>query len=214
MVTLIGLFIPLVFLPLLLFARMQGWQRRSIVLKAIASSGFVIVGLSAPEAPGRSLIVAGLILGWFGDVALSFPRHRAFMLGLGAFLSGHVAYTIVGYQLPSNRFAIVGASITSLGLALLALRWLWSRLTPSLRLPVVIYLLAIAAMVGAAVGQLQQPQGHYFVGGAILFALSDLLVARERFVAPGFANALIGLPMYYTGQSMIAVWLVLRGLGV
>ncbi len=213
MVTLIGLFLPLVFLPLLLWARMQDWARRELLFKAVASAGFVIVGLSAPEVPGRSLIVAGLLLGWVGDVALAFRGERAFLVGLSAFLLGHLAYAVVGYQLPSNRGAIIGASIVALGLVLLVLRWLWRRIPPSLRVPVVLYMVIIAAMVGAAVGQMQRPQGGYLIGGAILFALSDLAVARQRFVAPGFANALIGLPMYYTGQLMIAVWLVLRGLG-
>jgi len=213
MVTLIGLFLPLLFLPLLLWARMQEWPRLQLLFKALASSGFVIVGLSAPEVPGRSLIVAGLLLGWLGDVALAFKGERAFLVGLSAFLLGHLAYLVVAYQLPSNRGAIMGGSLLALGLVLIALRWLWSRVPLTLRFPVLFYMLVIAAMVGAAVGQVDIRYGGYFMGGATLFALSDLAVARERFVAPGFANALIGLPVYYTGQLMIAVWLVLRGLG-
>jgi len=213
MITLVGLFLPLVFLPLLLWARLQEWPRLELLFKAVASSGFVIVGLSAPEVPGRSLIVAGLILGWVGDVALALKGKRAFLVGLFAFLLGHLAYAGVGYRIPSNRAAIIGASIVALGLSLLVLRWLWARLSQSFRVPVILYMVVIAAMVGAATGQVQLQYGGYFVGGSILFALSDLAVARQRFVAPGFANALIGLPMYYTGQLMIAVWLVLRGLG-
>jgi uncharacterized membrane protein YhhN len=40
--------------------------------------------------------------------------------------------------------------------------------------------------------------------GAALFYLSDLAVARQRFVAPGFENKLIGLPLYYAGQLLLA----------
>jgi hypothetical protein len=42
------------------------------------------------------------------------------------------------------------------------------------------------------------------VGGAVLFFVSDLFVARNRFVAPGLANRLLGLPAYYGGQVLIA----------
>ena len=213
MVTLIGLFLPLIFLPLLLWARMQEWPRFELLFKALASSGFVIVGLSAPGVPGRDLIIVGLLFGWLGDVCLAVKGERAFLVGLGAFLLGHIAYAAVGYQLPSNRGAILGGSIVALGLSLFALRWLWRRLSPTFQIPVILYIAVVVAMVGAAAGQVGQPHAGYFIGGAILFALSDLAVARQRFVASGFANALIGLPMYYTGQLMIAVWVVLRGLG-
>ena len=36
------------------------------------------------------------------------------------------------------------------------------------------------------------------------FALSDLSVARDRFVRPGFANAAWGLPLYFAAQLVIA----------
>jgi len=42
------------------------------------------------------------------------------------------------------------------------------------------------------------------LAGAALFFVSDLAVARDRFVAPGFANRLWGLPAYYAGQLLIA----------
>lgn len=40
--------------------------------------------------------------------------------------------------------------------------------------------------------------------GAALFYLSDLAVARHRFVAPGPENKLIGLPLYYAAQLILA----------
>jgi hypothetical protein len=40
--------------------------------------------------------------------------------------------------------------------------------------------------------------------GASLFFVSDLSVARDRFVAREFANKLYGLPAYYAGQLLIA----------
>ena len=40
--------------------------------------------------------------------------------------------------------------------------------------------------------------------GGVLFYLSDLAVARHRFVAPGFVNRAWGLPTYYLAQLLIA----------
>jgi len=40
--------------------------------------------------------------------------------------------------------------------------------------------------------------------GAVLFWLSDLAVARDRFVRPGFVNPLVGLPLYYAAQLLLA----------
>ena len=40
--------------------------------------------------------------------------------------------------------------------------------------------------------------------GAIAFYLSDLSVARDRFVTPAFYNRLWGLPLYYAAQFVLA----------
>lgn len=42
------------------------------------------------------------------------------------------------------------------------------------------------------------------ITGALMFYFSDIFVARERFVTHEFANRLIGLPLYYTGQFLLA----------
>ena len=40
--------------------------------------------------------------------------------------------------------------------------------------------------------------------GAVAFYFSDVFVARDRFVKKEFINRLVGLPMYYVGQFLIA----------
>jgi len=40
--------------------------------------------------------------------------------------------------------------------------------------------------------------------GAVSFYLSDLFVARDRFLKSEFTNRLIGLPLYYCGQFLLA----------
>ncbi|TSA45075.1 MAG: lysoplasmalogenase, partial [Deltaproteobacteria bacterium] len=36
------------------------------------------------------------------------------------------------------------------------------------------------------------------------FYISDIFVARQRFVTPNYFNRAIGLPLYFAGQFMIA----------
>jgi hypothetical protein len=47
--------------------------------------------------------------------------------------------------------------------------------------------------------------------GAVMFYFSDVSVARDRFVAPGFINGLWGLPLYYGGQLFLAYSVSLVG---
>ena len=78
-----------------------------------------------------------------------------------------------------------------------------------LRPAVAIYVLVITAMVIGAIaiyrgGLFDDAHGAMFALGAILFFLSDIAVARERFVARDFRNKLLGLPAYFAGQLLIA----------
>ena len=42
------------------------------------------------------------------------------------------------------------------------------------------------------------------LAGAALFFVSDLAVARDKFVGASFLNRAWGLPAYYAGQLLIA----------
>jgi hypothetical protein len=40
--------------------------------------------------------------------------------------------------------------------------------------------------------------------GALSFYVSDLFVARDRFVKKGAINRILGLPLYFGGQFLLA----------
>ena len=82
--------------------------------------------------------------------------------------------------------------------------WLRPHLPSSLRAPVIAYLVAISIMVVAASATLPGGGDPRIAAGAVLFCVSDLFVARERFVTPGFVNKALGLPLYYGGQLLLA----------
>jgi uncharacterized membrane protein YhhN len=196
----------------LIFAEYVHHAKLRIGAKVVASASFVVMALPAlGGGPFQSWMVIGLVLGAIGDIALLGRGSRAFLIGLAAFLAGHIAYVIGLAQLESPLYwfvyagrlgmlAIVGGAI--------ALSWLWPNLG-FFKVPVVIYVIAIVAMVMGAfavqsTGGLPAPERDFLAIGAALFFLSDLAVARDRFIARDFKNKAYGLPAYYGAQLLIA----------
>jgi uncharacterized membrane protein YhhN len=132
-----------------------------------------------------------------GDALLLSRRPRAFLAGIGAFLLTHVAYAVA--FAPAARVSVPLAAALAL-VALGVIRWLWPHLG-TFRLPVVVYAVAITAMLLLALGL------HRSVVrlGAALFYLSDLAVARDRFVRHQLANRVVGLPLYDAAQVLLAL---------
>lgn len=177
------------------------------IVKMAASTGFIAVALSVgatTSAYGR-LVLAALALSWLGDLILTFSAVRAFRAGLAAFLAAHLAYTA--------GFVTRGIEVTWLvvsGVALIAIAaWVWRWLAPHVddarRRPVMVYVAVITSMVAAAVGTTAAVPDARIAIGAVLFYVSDLAVARNRFVAPGTVNQAMGRPMYYAGQVLLAL---------
>jgi uncharacterized membrane protein YhhN len=121
---------------------------------------------------------------------------------LGAFFLGHVAYSIAfGLSGPSIAPLLITAA-AMLVIGQLVIRWLNPNLPSELKVPVRAYVAVIGVMTALGVGILTvRPLATL---GAISFTLSDLAVARQRFVRPGYMNQMLGLPLYYLGQVLIA----------
>ncbi len=66
------------------------------------------------------------------------------------------------------------------------------------RAAVITFMVAFAAGTIAASGEAS------LLIGAAAFHLSDLAVARDRFVTPGLVNRALGLPLYYYAQLCLA----------
>jgi uncharacterized membrane protein YhhN len=73
-----------------------------------------------------------------------------------------------------------------------------------MRGPVVAYALVISVMGVLAVATASNVWDWRIPVGAGMFVVSDLAVARDKFVVPGFSNRLWGLPLYYGGQLLLA----------
>jgi uncharacterized membrane protein YhhN len=177
------------------------------VTKLAAASCFLGEAWAASgleSAYGR-LILLGLGLCWVGDaLLLRQGRTRVFQLGIGAFLLGHVAYGVAFVGLGFSPAALAGAAVVLVPTMFAIGRWLSPHVPADFRVPVAAYLLVISAMVSLAVAAVFRGGPPAAAAGAIAFAVSDLFVARDRFVTQGPANARIGLPLYFGSQLAIA----------
>ncbi len=175
--------------------------------KAAAAGGFVwlAAAVGARATVAGSLLLAGLVASGVGDVALAFRPRAAFVAGTGAFALAHAAYCAAfvarGVSLP---WLALFASAAATG-AVIAWRWLRPHLPPGLVVPIGVYVALISTMIALAWASFAAGGPMSTALGATAFYLSDLAVARERFVARGSADKLWGLPLYYLGQVLIAL---------
>ena len=191
----------------LLASERAGLRAGVWLAKPLAASGFVAAALAAGalHASYGRWILAGLALSWLGDLLL-VPRDARlpFLAGLVSFLLGHVAYTLAFAVRGLDLVTCLVAAAAVLGASLLALRWLLPHVPARMRTPVLAYMVVISAMLVCAAGTVGHAGRPAIFAGAFAFYLSDLAVARERFVAKSFRNKLWGLPLYFGAQLVLA----------
>jgi len=158
----------------------------------------------APPSDYRRWISLGLIFSLLGDVLLAWPGDL-FVFGLGAFLLAHLAY-LKAYLSDCRRLAllplIVAAAVGAVLLGVLIRQGLGPLLVP-----VVIYGVAISAMLWRALARLgsdvPKRSALLAAGGALAFVCSDSVIGIDRFVAPFHAAPYVIILSYWLGQWAI-----------
>ena len=199
--------LTLVFLGLHLLAEQLEWKKLRAPTKLIASTGFLLTAISAGALElgwGRWLF-AGLVLSWAGDAFLLSRARAMFLAGLVAFLAGHVAYCAAFISHGIDLRAAAFAAPVLVLVAWLVDLWLRDRVEDNMRVPVRAYIVVISTMLCLAFASYRAGASSLLLFGAIAFYLSDLSVARDRFVRREFLNRLWGLPAYYLGQLLLAL---------
>lgn len=196
-------------LCLALLLRADARDRRASMglFKLVASALFVTAAFrfgALEHAHGQAIFV-GFLLSFLGDALLISRKESVFLAGIGAFLAAHVAFVVGFLHLP---VAAPSALAGGLGMAVFS-GFVWGWLSPHLprgmRLPVLAYVVTIGTMVSVAVGAYSGGASSFLLGGAVIFCVSDLFVARERFVASSLWNRALGLPLYYGAQLLLVV---------
>lgn len=201
-----GLAITLGALAVLLLAEARQLRALKFVAKPTASTGFLLAawGAGAFERPFGLWIFGALVLCWWGDVLL-MPKGRSYFLaGLIAFLLGHLgfvgAFIVAGLDWSWVGLAAAPACLVAAGV----LRWLLPQVPDALRGAVTAYTTIITAMVILAAGCVGAGGTAWILVGALLFWVSDISVALDRFCGAGFLNRAWGLPAYFIACLILA----------
>jgi uncharacterized membrane protein YhhN len=213
---------PLAVMALDWLAVAKSWKRLEYFAKPaamLALLAWLWLNSSATGhwAPALGAFAAGLVFSLAGDVMLMLPE-RFFLAGLVAFLLGHVAYSdglkSGGLLLPIE--AVLVAPMALIG------GWLARRIGAALkatgrnrlRAPVVVYAAVISLMVVSALAMLFRPSvptgtALLLALGAVLFFVSDAVLAWNRFVAPVRGGRLIVIVAYHLGQMTLIAGVVM-----
>jgi uncharacterized membrane protein YhhN len=190
----------------LLVAERRGSQAGIWLAKPLAATAFVAAALAwgARETSYGRIVLVALAFCWLGDVLLIPRSQKVFRLGIASFLLGHVAYAVAFLAHGvAFRWTVV-ALVASLPALAFVVRWLGPHVPAELRGAVYAYMAVITAMVACAFGAFGAGGPLVALVAALAFYLSDLSVARDRFVAPAFVNRLWGLPLYFGAQLLFA----------
>ncbi len=155
-------------------------------------------------------IAAALVLSWAGDVLLQMKG--MFIPGLISFLLAHIFYIVYFIRSNSSKKGLlqlqplIGIPVL---LYILLFLWLLSPYLNALKIPVAIYGITIGTMLLMSINMRRKTSNTaatYFIVGALLFVVSDSLLAVNLFA---YSSMLLGLCVMLTYAS--AQYLIVKG---
>lgn len=201
---LIPVLIYVVIVAALVWAEYRSARTAQVWFKTLAALGFCLLAvLSGALYTGYGqIILMGLIACAFGDVLL-LPRDKPllFKLGMLAFALGHIFYTYAFFKEGYEIWVLIVIGVGMLITCSRIMAYLKPHLPDDMKLPVLIYMVIISAMMIFAYGT----HTLFIMIPALLFAVSDMFVARDRFVVTEPRNALIITPLYFCAQALFAL---------
>lgn len=161
-----------------------------------------------------NILIVALGLSCAGDILLLLEKKLnnplLFYFGLGAFLLAHISY-IVLYKNLGKQFK----SIPLLLVYILYLLFFFYLLVPGMKtdlaIPVVLYGFVLCAMAWSAwrLVSVHKAYGMYVVFGAILFVISDSILAIRKFKMPVAQGDFLIMLTYLAAQFLIT-WGILK----
>ncbi|GEL78616.1 lysoplasmalogenase [Tenuibacillus multivorans] len=145
------------------------------------------------------LIIIGLVFGAVGDVTL-----HHFTIGLTAFLIGHLCYVVAFMTQWCSSFMRATSIVPIILFSYIIGHGLITSIVnsgkQSLIMPIILYIMVISFMVWTAI----MTRNLFAAIGAILFLISDAILAWNMFVVEiPYASVLVML-FYYGAQYLIA----------
>lgn len=217
----IGFIIECIFMVYFLTFKLRE-DGKYVFWKTLTSLGFFVLSLFAYSPTVEQmyywLFVIGLGLGVAGDYFLAMQYHRMekkqsyFILGLGAFAIGHIAYSAAFYDTASLHpiwTIIVSAILACITIiVLIKLKLQFHNMIPA----VLVYCTVIYFMEIQALCLLSQPNVALIVVniGTLLFVISDLILSFVYFHDMDTVKMnRLNLIFYYSAQILITLHLYL-----
>jgi uncharacterized membrane protein YhhN len=172
--------------------------------------------------PALIWLVVGLCLCLLGDIFLFLPPEKWFVKGLIAFLLGHIGYILSFgvFSISADRLVpslVLGALIIVMGVVIVCrlIQGLKNSGKGRMTGPIIIYSVVISFMLFSSGYKFldfswSTGEALLLAGGALLFYISDILNAWERFVSKFPNDRTIIMATYHLGQFGIAAGMLLH----
>ena len=194
--------IALIFAIITIYAKLRENEVVQFIFKPLTMLAIILLAFlnsSAPMTFYQKAILAGLIFSTIGDVFLVKDK-QFFVQGLVSFLIGHICYIVAFWTAPN-----LPSGLIYLGYIGVFLTMLWKHLG-KLKIPVIIYSLAIAVMSWMALSRTIENHNHqtfHAFLGSLMFVASDSLLGFNKFKSP------IRLaPIWILGTYFLAQWFI------
>jgi uncharacterized membrane protein YhhN len=196
------------------------WRKAEFFFKpAVIVALLATLWLTQPGLPnGLAYFAAALLFSLIGDFLLLFPSF--FVFGLVMFLAAHLCY-IIGFNIPLPQFDLFSLFL-AVSVAVLAGR-IYQRLNAGLmqkglrrlQTPVKFYLVSLSLMFISGFSTLFRvdwsPSAALLAaGGVFLFALSDTLLAWNKFVRPLRTRRIGYMIAYHLAQIAIIAGVLVK----
>jgi uncharacterized membrane protein YhhN len=164
----------------------HGAQGEGIKWAAIKTAPVALFAVIAFLTGSPWLLVAGFAFSAIGDWSLAFVGDKPFLAGLGAFFLAHIAYiALFVFEAGTLRFGEEPWRVAICVALVIHALWMGAKLAKSvpeaLKIPVFAYIAVISLMgvAASAYGSLT------LLAGALLFAVSDTMLATAKFLIGG-----------------------------
>jgi uncharacterized membrane protein YhhN len=144
-----------------------------------------------------------------GDSFLLFEGETHFMLGLGSFLVTHLCYICVFFSQKGQANLFTRILLPIFGITIFL--FIQNQLATAIKFPFIAYMLAIITMSILASERKTNPESYRLVLiGAVLFMISDSLLAINQFSKPLPYSTILVMGTYVLAQYFIATGFLKR----
>lgn len=173
---------------------------------------YYVLSLKKSQIRPNKVFIIGLFFSWLGDVFLLLPS--GFLFGLGSFLLAHCCYGLCFYRLSNRTFRLNYLLLFLILVYLFVFLYFLFPYLKELKIPVTLYALAISSMLYLGYNTKKGIAYNAFKNlllGALLFVISDSVLALHLFVFPTLFHELVVMITYVLAQFFLIQAMVLKG---